>query len=218
MNTDHAKTTPMKKYLLLILSVCLTVMTACDDKDDENIDFTLVITDVQDPLGYASGDGDHEVGVVLVKGSMDNPKILELAVMPYNAEKMTVPLKRVPDGWLISINESFGSDFNEISNRKARWSGHLRIYHILNGYLPVFGGNLLLYATQEGYDGVHVYYCYVDRDVTIKGVYSGEGFSLSYDLGFVRGWNAYAYAYKHNDETNEMVYTSALPSGARWRL
>jgi hypothetical protein len=57
-------------------------------------------------------------------------------------------------------------------------------------------------------------YCYVDRDVTIKGSYTDSGSTEKYDLNLKRGWN-YVFLSSNSDETL-ISYSSSIPSGSRW--
>jgi hypothetical protein len=56
---------------------------------------------------------------------------------------------------------------------------------------------------------------YVDRDVTIKGTYTDDGYTDRYDVSLKKGWNYLNMSYMNNSTGRTYTHTAStsLPSG-----
>jgi hypothetical protein len=74
--------------------------------------------------------------------------------------------------------------------------------------------------TAEGEEVEIAYLIYADKDVTIKGSYSGDygdGYTNIYDCSFKKGWN-YLIIKSDSGHTSNFTSSQTLPSGYYWIL
>ena len=210
---------------------CLSFLLAlslfsCGSSNDGNMPpITVDITNVENR--YGDLPDNYIVDAYIISGTLVNLKSHQFGTVPFNEERMAFELKTPPRSMLRSVNEEFSTDGVTVSDTKARWSGEV-LFHVYSGESPHLSliSGYLRYCTNSWDDdafwtteNAFIYYCYVDRDVTISGsLVSGL---MEFDLKFSKGWNRYAfYKFREDGEGSEMKikYSSVLPSGVRWRL
>jgi hypothetical protein len=211
----------MKKTAFLLLSVVVPlvvlIFAACEKDSDGN----LTVIEAKNVINIFDDNSLNDVVnvkalIVYRDFNTFEVKMEEICSGKYenNGFKLTLS-GSVSENYLMSTFSQFSA--GTVSDPNAKYGGSIITAYDNKGQQTGY----FLYASSDYFNGSAekpVYgttYCYLDRNVTVKGSYVNEEFYIEYDCSFKKGWNI---AYNKIEYTNGIdLVTTTKPSGVAFQ-